>query len=38
MVDYREILRIAGQGSSQRKIAASVRSSYHIVKEIENAE
>ena len=39
MVDYREILRLAEQGSSQRQIAASVRSSHHTVKEvIETAE
>jgi len=32
MVDYREILRLASLGYSQRQIASSVRSSHHTVK------
>lgn len=34
MVNYREILRLAGQGNSQRQIAASVHSSHHTVREV----
>ena len=34
MVNYREILRLASEGTSQRQIAASVRSSHHTVREV----
>ena len=34
MVNYREILRLASQGNSQRQIAASVHSSHHTVREV----
>lgn len=34
MVNYKEILRLANEGTSQRQIAESVRSSHHTVREV----